>query len=260
MGARAAFTLPDGTSRLKDAAGRPLNHFAGVAVMAEYATVHKDNVVKLEVDVPADKAAIVGCAVMTGVGAAMNTARVEPGSSVVVIGCGGVGLNAIQGAALCGAETIIAVDTEDKKLALAQQFGATHGVNPNSVGDPVARIRELTGGGADYGFECIGLPRTVQQTFDAVGKGGTAVMVGVTRVTDQITLGSFLIPFTEKRLAGSLYGSCQPRVDFPRLLALYKANRLKLDELVTATYSIDDAARAFADMNKGVNARGVIVM
>ena len=201
VAARAAFTLPDGTSRLKDAKGETLNHFAGVSVMAEYATMHKDSVIKLDLDIGLDKAAIVGCAVMTGVGAVINTAKVEPGASVAVFGCGGVGLNVIQGAALAGAGVIIAIDTEDKKLEMAQTFGATHTVNPSSDGDAVAKVLEITGGGADYGFECIGLPVTIEQTFNAVGRGGMAVVVGVTKVTDTITLGSFLIPFTEKVLA-----------------------------------------------------------
>ncbi len=258
--ARAAATLPDGTHRYRDAKGNPLNHFAGVGVMSEYATVHQTNVIKIEPDIPLDKAALVGCAVMTGVGAAFNTARMRPGASAVDFGCGGVGLNAIQGAALAGADRIIAVDTEDKKLELAHQFGATHTVNPKTDGDPVAKTRELTGGiGADYGFECIGLPQTFQQTIDAVGKGGTAVLVGVSKPMDTITVGAFLLIFTEKTIKGSLYGSAQPRYDFPRLLSLYKANRLKLDELVTATYAIEDAPRAFDDMVSGVNARGVIV-
>jgi NDMA-dependent alcohol dehydrogenase len=259
MGARATITLPDGTSRLKDADGNTLNHFAGVSVMAEYATMHKDNVIKLEVDVGADKAALVGCAVMTGVGAVINTAQVEAGSSVVVFGSGGIGLNAIQGAALAGAEKIIAVDVEDKKLEFAQTFGATHTVNPNSDGDPVAKVLEMTGGGADYAFECIGRASTIEQCYNAIRKGGTAVVVGVAPLTEQVSLGAFMMPFTEKVLTGSMYGSGRPRVDFPRLLALYKANRLKLDELVTATYSIDEAPQAFADLQAGANARGVIV-
>jgi NDMA-dependent alcohol dehydrogenase len=259
MGARAAFTLPDGTRRLKGKDGNELNHFAGVAVMAEYATVHKDNVLKIDPEVPADKAALVGCAVMTGVGAAINTAKVEPGSSVAVIGSGGIGLNVIQGSALAGADKIIAIDMEDKKLGFAQQFGATHTVNPKTDGDPVAKVMAITGDGADYAFECIGLAATITQAYGMIRKGGTAVVVGVSKLTDTVTLGTFLMPFQEKVLTGSMYGSARPRVDFPRLLSLYKANKLKLDELVTATYSIDDAERAFQDLEKGVNARGVIV-
>ncbi len=257
--ARAVITLPDGSSRIKDADGKPLHHFAGVSVMAEYATVSKDNVIKMDVDVAADKAALVGCAVMTGVGAALNTAKVEAGSSVAVFGCGGIGLNVIQGAALAGAEKIIGVDVEERKLEFAQTFGATHTVNPRSDGDPVAKILQLTGGGADYAFECIGRAATIQQTYHAVRKGGMAVVVGVSAPSEQVQLPAFTMPFQEKVLTGSMYGSARPRIDFPRLLSLYKAHRLKLDELVSATYSIDEAPRAFADLEKGANARGVIV-
>ncbi|MEE9609459.1 MAG: Zn-dependent alcohol dehydrogenase [Myxococcota bacterium] len=259
MSARATITLPDGTHRFKDADGKPVNHFAGVGLMTEYATVHKDNAIKMDQDVAVEKAALVGCAVMTGVGAALNTAHVEPGSSVLVIGSGGIGLNVIQGAALAGAEMIIAVDVDDKKLEFAQQFGATHRINPNSDGDPVAKTLELTGGGADYSFECIGLGATIEQAYNAIRKGGMAVVVGVSAPTEQVKLGAFMMPFTEKVLTGSMYGSARPRIDFPRLLALYKANRLKLDELITATYRIEDAPTAFEDLVRGANARGVIV-
>jgi S-(hydroxymethyl)glutathione dehydrogenase/alcohol dehydrogenase len=258
--AKATLTLPDGTSRLKDAAGKTLHHFAGCGVMAEYATLHRDSVIPIDSDVPLDKAALVGCAVMTGVGAAINTAKVRPGSTVAVFGAGGIGLNVIQGAALAGAQMIIAVDLADKKLEFAQRFGATHIVNPSSDGDAVARIAALTGGGADYTFEAIGAPKVIEQAWNATRKGGTCVVVGVTKASDQITIGAFLLPFQEKVLTGSMYGSARPSVDFPRLLNLYKTNRLKLDELVTSTYGIDEINRAFDDMQKGVNARGVILM
>ncbi len=257
--AKAVTTLPDGTGRFKDADGNALNHMAGVGVMAEYATVHRDNVLKIDPDVPLDKAALVGCAVMTGVGAALNTANIQPGTTVAVFGAGGIGLNTIQGAALAGAEKIIAVDLEDKKLEYAQQFGATHTVNPSTDGDAVAAIHGLSPGGVDYAFECIGVPEVITQAYNAIGKGGTMVVVGVTRPDGMITLPTFLMPFQEKVLTGSMYGSGRPSVDFPRYLSLYKANRLKLDELVTATYSLDEVNRAFEDMNNGVNARGVIV-
>ncbi len=260
MAAKAVSNLPDGTTRYTDKDGNGLAHMAGVGVMSEYATVHKDNVLKIDPDIPLDKAALVGCAVMTGVGAALNTAKVESGSSVAVFGAGGIGLNVIQGAALAGAERIIAVDLEDKKLEFAQQFGATHCVNPNTDGDAVAKIMELTGGGADYSFECIGVPDVIGQAYNSIRKGGTCTVVGVTRADGSVTLGTLLMPFQEKVLTGSMYGSARPSLDFPRLLNLYKANRLKLDELVTATYSIDDINRAFDDMTNGVNARGVIVM
>jgi S-(hydroxymethyl)glutathione dehydrogenase/alcohol dehydrogenase len=260
VSAKATLTLPDGTSRYKDAKGNTLNHFAGTGVMTEYATLHRDNVIKIDPDVPLDKAALVGCAVMTGVGAALNTAKVRPGSSVAVFGAGGIGLNVIQGAALAGAEKIIAVDLEDKKLEFAAVFGATHTINPKTAGDAVQNIMALTGGGAEYTFECIGNAKVIEQAFAATRKGGTCVVVGVAKMTDQVTLGAFLLPFQEKVLTGSMYGSARPSVDFPRLLNLYKAHRLKLDELVTATYKIEEINRAFDDMQKGVNARGVILM
>ena len=255
---RALLTLPDGTRRLRDSNGDELNHFAGVAVMAEYATLHRDNVVVIDSDIPATGAALVGCAVMTGVGAVLNTARVESGSSVAVFGTGGIGLNAIQGAVLAGAEKIIAIDVKDQKLEFATTFGATHTVNPN-FDDAVKKVREITGGGADYAFECIGLGTTIAQAYKAVRKGGTAVVVGVAKPKDTVRLNAFSIPFLEKSLVGSMYGSARPREDFPRLLGWYREKRLKLDELVTQTYTIDDAPRAFEDLEKGANARGVIV-
>jgi S-(hydroxymethyl)glutathione dehydrogenase/alcohol dehydrogenase len=256
---KAAMTLPDGTRRLKDSKGVELGHFAGVAVMAEYATLPRENVVKIDKDIPLDKAALVGCAVMTGVGAAINTAKVAPGSTVAVIGAGGIGLNVIQGAALAGARQIIAIDLADKKLELAQQFGATHCVNPSRDGDVVAKVMAMTGGGVEYSFECVGLGTAVAQAYGMLRKGGMAVVVGVSKMADNVTLGTFMMPFQEKILTGSMYGSARPSTDFPKLLDLYKSHRLKLDELVTATYKIDDINRAFADMQSGVNARGVII-
>jgi S-(hydroxymethyl)glutathione dehydrogenase/alcohol dehydrogenase len=258
-GQKAALTLPDGTRRLKDSNGAELNHFAGVAVMAEYATLPVENVIKIDKDIPLDKAALVGCAVMTGVGAAINTAKVTPGSTVAVLGAGGIGLNVIQGAALAGAYQIIAIDMADSKLDFAKQFGATHVVNPTRDGDATAKVMALTGGGADFAFECIGMGATIAQAYAMVKKGGTAVVVGVSKVTDTVTLGAFMMPFSEKVLVGSMYGSARPSTDFPKLLNLYKTKRLKLDELVTATYKIDDVNQAFDDMQRGANARGVIV-
>jgi S-(hydroxymethyl)glutathione dehydrogenase/alcohol dehydrogenase len=259
VAAKATVTLPDGTSRLKDKDGKTLNHMAGTGVMAEYATLHRDNVIKVDPSVGIDKAAIVGCAVMTGVGAALNTAKVEPGSSCVIFGAGGVGLNTIQGCAIAGANPIIAVDTSDKKLEFARTFGATHTVNPTTDGDAVMKVMALTGGGAEYAFECIGLGATIQQSYNCVRKGGTAVVVGVARPGEMVNLMAFMLPFQEKVLTGSMYGSARPSIDFPRLLDLYKGGRLKLDELVTATYSIEQAQQAFDDLVAGVNARGVIV-
>ena len=196
---------------------------------------------------------------MTGGGAALNTAKVQPGSSVAVLGAGGIGLNAIQGSALAGAETIVAIDMADNKLEFARTFGATHSVNPNRDGDPVAKIMSLVPGGVDYAFECIGLAATITQAYNMIRKGGMAIVVGVSPMTEMVTLPALMMPFQEKVLTGSMYGSARPHLDFPKLLSLYKSKKLKLDELVTQTYPIDEAPQAFEDLEKGANARGVIV-
>ena len=257
--AKAAYTLPDGTVRTKDLQGRPLNIFSGCGVMAEVATLHTDNVVKIDRDIPLDRAALVSCGVMTGVGAVVNTARVEAGSIAVVFGADGVGLNAIQGCAIAGAAMIVAVDMADAKLEMARQFGATHTLNAKSEENVVKAIRKLTGGGADYAFECVGYGEIAAQAYGVLRKGGTAVVVGVASQKDTTTLRTASLTFEEKTLTGSYFGSARPREDFPRLLALYRAKRLKLDELITRTYTIDEAPQAFADLASGKNARGVIV-
>lgn len=257
--AKAAYTLPDGTVRTKDMQGKPLNVFSGCGVMAEYATLHTDNVVKIDKDIPLDRAALVSCGVMTGVGAVVNTARVAPGSIAVVFGAGGVGLNAIQGCALAGAAMIVAVDMSDAKLEMAKQFGATHVLNAKSEENIVKALRKLTGGGADYAFECVGYGEVAAQAYGCLRKGGTAVVVGVASQKDNTTVRTASLTFEEKTLTGSYFGSARPREDFPRLLALYRAKRLKLDELITRTYRIDEAPQAFADLASGKNARGIIV-
>ena len=258
--AKAFLSLKDGTRPIRDAAGNSLNAFSGVGVMAEYAVLHRDNLIRIDPETPSDKAALVGCAVMTGVGGAINRARVQPGSSCVVFGAGGVGLNVIQGCALAGAETIIAVDMVDKKLGFAQQFGATHTINPSTDGDAVAKVRELTGGGADYGFEAIGLGATIVQTYSAVRKGGTAVIIGVPKFDAVASFPAAMMFMEEKAILGSAYGSGSPKTDIPKLIKLYQRGRLKLDELITQTYRIEDAPRAFEDLENGVNARGVILL
>jgi Zn-dependent alcohol dehydrogenase len=177
----------------------------------------------------------------------------------VVFGAGGVGLNAIQGCRIAGAAMIIAVDTLESKLALAREFGATHVINAKTEPDVVKTIKKMTAGGPDYGFECIGNSETVSQTYRAIRKGGKAVVIGVARPNDSCSIRTMSLPFEEKILTGSMYGSTRPQEDFPRLLALYKGGQLKLDELITATYSIDQAAQAFSDMVEGKNARGVIL-
>ena len=256
---KALLTPPEGTPRTHDAAGKPIGVFSGCGVMAEYATLAMQNVVKIDKDIPLDRAALVGCAVTTGVGAVFNTARVEAGASVIVFGCGGVGLNAIQGAAIAGAQKIIAVDTTESKLVFAKTFGATDTLLVKAGEDPVKELKKMTAGGADYAFECVGNGELSGTAYKAICRGGKAVIVGVGRGNEMVSIKQPSIVFEEKTLQGSLFGSCVPRIDFPRMLGLYMAGKLKLDELITQRYSIDQAPQAFADMQSGKNARGVIV-
>jgi S-(hydroxymethyl)glutathione dehydrogenase/alcohol dehydrogenase len=225
--------------------------------MAEYATLHKDNVVKIDPNIPLDRAALVGCAVTTGVGAVFNTARVAPGSSVAVFGCGGVGLNVIQGARIAGAQRIIAIDTLESKLDMAKQFGATDVLLFKE--DPTKALKKLTGGGPDYAFECVGNGELAATAYRAIRRGGLAVVVGVAKPSDTTAVRTMTLPFEEKTLTGSYFGSCVPRNDFPRMLGLYMGGKLMLDELITRRYSIEEAPRAFADLESGRNARGVII-
>lgn len=252
-------TLPDGTVRTHDKNGQPLGVFTGCGVMSEYATLHVDNIVKVDKDIPLDRAALISCGVMTGVGAAFNAAKVEPGSICVVFGAGGVGLNAIQGCVLAGAVQVVAVDMSDIKLEFARQFGATHTVNLKNTENPVKAIREMTGGGADYSFECVGYGEVVGQAYSVLRKGGVAVVVGVAPVKDMTSVRTISLYAEGKTITGSRFGNARPKEDFPRLLSLYKSKRLKLDELITRRYPIDEAPQAFADLAEGKNARGVIV-
>ncbi|NNL66281.1 MAG: zinc-binding dehydrogenase, partial [Myxococcales bacterium] len=207
---------------------------------------------------PLDKAALVGCGVMTGVGAAINTAQVTPGSTCVVFGCGGVGLSVIQGCKIAGADRIIAVDVLANKLEMGKRFGATDTID-GSDGTAVAKILELTGGGADYAFEAVGVPALMEAAYASVRSGGTAVLVGVGPLTESFSVNALLGSLSGKTLKGSMYGDAHPHADFPRLLGLYQRGKLDLDAMVTNTYSLDEAPQAFADMEKGVNARGVIL-
>ncbi len=231
--------------------------FASMSSFAEYMVVPEGGLVKIRNDVPLDKAAVVGCGVMTGVGAAINTAKVQPGSACAVIGTGGVGLNVIQGCALAGAERIIAVDIHPNKLEMAREFGATHFVDASKE-DAVAKVRELTDGGVDFAFEVIGLPEAITQAFEMARRGGEAIIVGMAPLGSEaaISAPAFL---QEKVLKGCCYGSTRPRYDMPRLLDLYMAGKLKLDELVSRTYPLDGINDAFAAMKNGEVARSVMV-
>jgi len=253
-----ALTTPlAGKHRTHDAGGKPLNIFSGCGSMAEYATVSAENLIRIDPKIPLDCAALVGCGVTTGVGAVFNTAKVQPGSSVAVFGCGGVGLSAIQGARIAGAEKIIAIDTLDAKLQMAKQFGATDTLSAKE--DAVKALKKMTGGGPDYAFECVGSGELAGVAYRAIRRGGLAVVVGVAKPSDSTSLRTMTLPFEEKTITGSYFGSCVPRIDFPRMLALYLAGQLKLEELITRRYAIGEAPQAFADLESGRNARGVVV-
>jgi S-(hydroxymethyl)glutathione dehydrogenase/alcohol dehydrogenase len=226
--------------------------------MAEECIVPATAAVKIAKSVPFDKASLVGCGVMTGVGAAINTAKVTPGSTCVVFGCGGVGLSVIQGCRIAGADRIIAVDVLPNKLEMAKQFGATDSID-GSDGQAVGKIHELLGGGADYAFEAVGVPALMEAAYAAVRAGGTAVLVGVGSLSQSFSINALMAPLSGKTIKGSMYGDANPHADFPRLLGLYERGKLDLDAMVTRTYSIDEATQAFGDMEKGVNARGVII-
>ncbi len=260
MAAKSRFTLPDGTVRTHDAKGGALNVFTGCGVMAEYATLHAGNLVKVDASgIKMECCALISCGVATGWGAACNTAKVRPGSICVVFGAGGVGLNAIQGCAMSGATMVVAVDLSDEKLQLAKLFGATHTLNSGGVEDVAKTLKELTSGGADYAFECVGHGALVAQAYGCLRKGGLAVSVGVAKFSETVTVSLNSLTLEEKTLTGSYFGGARPREDFPRLIGLYRAGRLKLDELITRRYSVDEAPQAFDDLASGRNARGVIV-
>ncbi|MGH7391651.1 MAG: zinc-binding dehydrogenase [Candidatus Rokuibacteriota bacterium] len=257
MQVRMTGRLLDGTTRFR-LDDRELKHFAGVSTFSELSVVPEAAVLKIPDELPLDRAALLGCAVITGVGAVVNCARVKPGASVVVFGTGGVGLNVVQGAAIAGAERIIAVDLLETKLAFARRFGATHTVNATH-GDAVEEVRALTGGrGVDYAFEVIGLPKTMRQAYDCLAKRGVAVVVGVTPMTTEVAVPVMSLVYEERVLTGSVYGSSRPRVDIPKLIALYRAGRLKLDELLTRTYPFDQINEAYTALERGEVARSVV--
>ena len=236
----------------------PINQMAGLGTFGSYTVVPEVAAVPIDEDVPFPQAALVGCGVTTGVGAAINTARVQPGTTVAVFGCGGVGLNCIQGSAIAGATTIIAVDLLDSKLELGLEFGATHTINAASE-DPVERIRELTGGaGAHYAFEAIGLvEKPFVQSVLCTRKRGITVWVGHAPVNTPVTIDArALMP--EKTIIASMYGSARPHIEFPRLLNLYKAGKLKLDELITRSFPLEEVNSAFEVLARGEVARSVL--
>jgi len=237
--------------------GVPITQMFNISSYAEKMLLHENALVKIPADVALDSAALIGCGVTTGVGAVLNTARIEAGSSVAVFGCGGVGLAAVQGARIGGARMIIAVDTVESKLAAARELGATHIVDASSH-DPVQAIRDMTGGGVDYSFEAIGLAKVAEQAFDCLSAGGTATVIGMIPVGEKVELDgrSFL---NEKRIQGSRMGSNRFRVDMPRYLDFYRQGRLKLDEMITRRGRLEDVNDAFRAMKAGEAVRSVLM-
>ena len=248
----------DGTTRLHKGDQR-FAAFGKVACFAEYSVVPEPGCIPVTKAVPMDIAALIGCCVTTGAGAAIYNAQVQPGSTVAVVGCGGVGLNVIQGAKLLNASKIIAVDVREGPLEFAMKFGATHSVNAKDQ-DPVARVKEISDGlGADYAFEVYGSAETAKLTFDMTRKGGTAVVVGIAPLGDQASIDAVALVREEKVLKGCYYGSARCHEDMPKMVDLYLSGRLNIDDLITRRYSLDQINEAYEDLEQGGIGRGVIV-
>ncbi len=248
----------DGTTRLtRESDGASVRSFLLSGTFGQYTVVPESAAVRIRKDAPMDVAALVGCAVTTGIGAVTNTARLEAGSTALVIGCGGVGLNIVQGARLAGASRIIAVDTSAEKLELAKAFGATDVIDASAV-DVVEAARELTSGGPDYAFEAIGRAKTIETAYDAVARGGTAVVVGQVADGVRISIDPFVMSDQEKKLIGSNYGSSRPSIDFPKLIDLYMSGQIDLDSLVTRKIRLDEVNDALATMGASGGIRTVI--
>ena len=246
----------DGTARVHRG-DQDLQVMTQLGCMAEECIAPAISCIKIDKDISLTSAALIGCGVMTGVGAALNTAKVAPGSTVAVFGCGGIGLSIIQGARIAGAGKVIAVDNVEGKLEMATGFGATHTVTGDEAHEFI--LEQTENRGADYAFEAVGIPDLMQLAEAATRPGGTCTVVGMGPLDGAFVLNPFMLPIFGKSVLGSMYGGCNPSVDFPKLLGYYQSGELDLDGMVTTTYSIDDAPQAFADMESGKNARGVIV-
>ncbi len=249
--------LLDGTTRLS-AGGETVHHFLGVSCFAERVVVSERAVVPVPDGVPAEIAAITGCAVVTGVGAVLNVVEQAAGRGIVIFGVGGVGLSSVMGARLVGAEPIVAVDVDEGRLELARRLGATHAVNA-ATSDALEQLRAIAPGGFDWAVEAIGQAATLRQAFASLTPGGTAIALGLARVG-----ATFEVPINElvqgqKRIVGSLYGSSNPLIDLPRIFGLYLAGRLPLDDLVGDRFALDDINEAFARLVAGGIGRSVVV-
>jgi NDMA-dependent alcohol dehydrogenase len=256
--ALASGGLLDGTTRMTSQ-GAPLFQMAASGTFSELTIIPEIGAVKIPADFDLKLAALIGCGVLTGTGAAMNTANIREGDTVAVVGCGGVGLNVIQGARIKGAGEIIAVDMNETKLQMAKEFGATAIVNA-SQSDPVSQVMGMTGQrGADVAFEVIGLQQTIDQTITMVRRGGQAILVGVPKMDAMVQVPAFFgVVLAEKTIKGCWYGSSNVQRDVPKLIELYRSGQLKLDELVSRTITVDQVNEAFDAMKTGEVARSVI--
>ena len=247
----------DGTTRRR-VRGQDVTHM-GPATYATHTIVSGDSAIKIRDDMPLDKAALIGCAVTTGTGAVINTARVPAGASLAIFGVGGIGLNAVQGGRLAGAFPLIAVDVADNKLEFARTLGATHTIN-GAHADPVQLIRDLTAGrGAEFTVVAVGNTAAIQQAWDALAPGGTCVVIGAPPPGETIAVNPAYLYRDEKRLTGSRYGSSRPLDDFARFVDLYLGGKLELDALITRQYALDEVNEAHRALAAGENMRGLIV-
>ena len=251
--------MPDGTSRFSKN-GKPILHYMGCSTFANYTVMPEIALVRVRGDAPFDKICYIGCGVTTGIGAVIFTAKVEPGANVVVFGLGGIGLNVIQGAKLAGADKIVGIDTNSKREALARQFGLTDFVNPKEVkGDLVAHLVELTNGGADYSFECIGNTETMRQALECCHRGwGTSVIIGVAAAGKEIATRPFQL-VTGRVWKGTAFGGARGRTDVPRIVDWYMEKKIAIDPLITHTMPLEKINDAFDLMARGESIRSVVV-
>jgi NDMA-dependent alcohol dehydrogenase len=250
---------PDGGYRMHTKNGLDVGQFCLLGAFSEYTVVHKQSVCVIDKDIPLEAACLVGCGVVGGFGAAVNRAQVRPGSSVLIIGTGGIGTNIIQGAVSVSATTIIAADRFDHKLEWSRSFGATHTINVEKE-DLVERVMEITDNyGVDYAFEAISRPETIAMAFEATAKLGKIVVVGLTPSKfDSLPISPLSLVLTQKTLMGSIYGTSNARIEIPKLLYMYKKGQIKLDELITNTYSLNDINQGYDDLMAGKNIRGIV--
>ena len=256
--ANAAGTLLSGARRLHGAAGQ-IHHHLGVSAFAEYATVSRRSAIKIDKDLPFDEAALFGCAVLTGVGAVVNTAKVQPGSTVAVVGLGGVGLNAVLGAVLAGARQVVAIDLADDKLVLARELGATHAFNA-SAPDCANQVRAVTAGGVEFGFEMAGSVKAMELAYKVTRRGGTTVTAGLPPPTHSLTIPQVGLVAEERTIKGSYIGTCIPARDLPRYIALYRQGRLPVDRLLSDRLALEDINAGFDRLGEGKAVRQVILL